>query len=320
MKPTPRHWTALTILGASTATTGVSFVLFKASVLAQEPFAAGESSWFIAAHNLTPRFAVGVLGLLALYRGRVLQLTRLEWTQAVFMALVSFGGCLLQTDGLQRSTAATTAFLTQFYVILIPLWWALIRRRRPSGWVLLAAGLVLAGVAVLARVDWQAFRIGRGEAEILLATFFFSLLLCAINWPAFATNRAERTTAAMFLIECGLFAAVSVATCRVPRHLFTPYASPSWLGLGVVTAVLGTAGPFLLINRWQRFIPATEAGLLYSFSPVIAALTEVALPAVLSVWVGINYANQPLTLALVTGGALILGANVLIQLRSPSRE
>jgi drug/metabolite transporter (DMT)-like permease len=305
----------LTILGAITATTGVSFVLFKASVLAQEPFAAGESTWFIAAHNLTPRFAVGVLGLLALYGGRVLQLTRREWMQAVFMALMSFGGCLLQTDGLQRSTAATTAFLTQFYVILIPLWWALIQRRRPSGWVLLAAGLVLAGVAVLARVDWQAFRLGRGETEILLATFFFSLMLCAINWPAFATNRAERTTAAMFLLECGGFGVVSVATCRVPMHLVTPYASPSWLGLVVVTAVLGTAGPFLLMNRWQRFIPATEAGLLYSFGPVIAALTEVALPAALSRWVGIDYPNQPLTLALVTGGALILGANVLIQLK-----
>jgi len=69
------------------------------------------------------------------------------------------------------------------------------------------------------------------------------------------------------------------------------------------------------MNRWQRFIPATEAGLLYSFGPVIAALTEVALPATLSRWVGIDYPNQPLTLALVTGGALILGANVLIQLR-----
>jgi hypothetical protein len=54
--------------------------------------------------------------------------------------------------------------------------------------------------------------------------------------------------------------------------------------------------------------------LLYSFSPVMAAVTETFLPAPLSRWIGIDYANQPLTISLVTGGALILGANVVIQL------
>ena len=314
MNPRARHASALVVLAVSTVFSGGSFVLAKASVLAQLPFATGESTWFIAAHNLAPRFAIGVLVLLALYRGRVLQLTRPEWNQAVFMAVASFAGCMLQTDGLQRTSAATTAFLTQFYVILVPLWWALMQRRRPSWSMLVPAMLVLAGVAVLARVDWHTFRIGRGELEILLATGFFSLLLCSLNWPAFATNRAPRTSAGMFLIETGLFAALSVATCRAPAHLFTPYASPGWLGIVVVVAVLGTTGPFVVNNHWQRFITPPEAGLIYSFSPVVAALMEVILPASLASWTGIAYANQPLTAVLVTGGALILGANVLIQL------
>jgi drug/metabolite transporter (DMT)-like permease len=81
-----------------------------------------------------------------------------------------------------------------------------------------------------------------------------------------------------------------------------------------LAAVLGSAGPFLLMNYWQRFITTTEAGLLYSFSPVMAALTETFLPAPLSRWIGIDYANQPLTFSLIIGGALILGANVVIQL------
>ncbi len=320
MNPGTRHWTALTILAASTLATGVGFVLFKASVLTQLPFAAGESTWFISAHNLVPRFAVGVLLLVALHGGRVLQLTRREWAQAVFMAVTSFAGCLLQNDGLQRTTAATTAFLTQFYVILIPLWWALIQRKRPSWPVLLASLLVLAGVAVLARVDWRTFRIGRGETEVLIATLFFSALLCSLNWPAFHNNRAERTSAAMFLVEGGLFAAVSLLTCRDPAHLLAPYSSLGWLGVMLAAAVLGTAGPFILMNRWQRFVPTAEAGLIYCFSPVIAALAEVVLPRPLARWVGIDYPNQPLTSALVIGGGLILGANALVQWKSSPAE
>lgn len=314
MNPRARHASALAILGASTAVSGAGFVLSKASVLAQLPFAAGESSWFISAHNLAPRFLLGALALVAFYRRRVLRLTRAEWTQALFLALASFAGCMLQTDGLQRTSAATTCFLTQFYVILIPLGWAFVHRKRPTVTVLLACLLVLAGVSVLAHIDWRTFRIGRGEGEILLATIFFSLMLGSINWPGFAANRADATSTMMFLLEGVLFAGLSIATCRDSAHLFAPYTSLGWLALVVATTLFLTAGPFVLINRWQRFIPPTEAGLIYSVGPVLTALTEAVLPVVLATWIGIAYANQPLTSTLVTGGALILGANLLIQL------
>ena len=81
----------------------------------------------------------------------------------------------------------------------------------------------------------------------------------------------------------------------------------------VASAVLGSVGPFVVMNHWQRFVTATEAGVLYSFGPVIATVAEVFLPAILSGWAGIAYANQPLTLSLFVGGALILAAYGLLQ-------
>lgn len=314
MNPSARHWTALGILAVCTFFSGASFVTYKASVLAQAPFAAGESTWFISAHNLAPRFLLGALLLVAVYGGRVLGLTGAEWRQAGFMALASFAGCLLQNDGLQRTTAGTAAFLNQFYVILVPFWMALLHRRWPSILTLVATVLVMAGVGLVARLDWTTLRVGRGEAELLLATVFFSLLLCSINWPAFAANRAERTSAAMFLMEAVLFSAIAGATVRDPVHLASPFTSPAWNALLLTATVLGTAGPFLFINRWQRFVTPTEAGLLYSFGPVVAALAETMLPAGIGRWTGLAYPNQPLTIALVAGGGLILAANVLVQL------
>lgn len=324
MTPRTQHWTALTILALATASASGSFVLFKASALAHAPFAVGESSWFLSAHDLVPRFLLGVLALLALHGFAALRLTRTEWAQAVFMAVTSFAGCMFQFDGLQRTTAGTTAFLTQLYVVLIPLWWALLKWRRPAfapaaagkpGWAIaLACGLVLVGVAVLARVDWATFRVGRGEAEVLVGAVFFSLLLSALSWPAFAGNRAERTSAGMFLLEAGLFALVSVATCREPTNLLAPYASPGWLSVMLATTVFGTIGPFVVMNHWQRSVTATEAGMLYCLGSVFAALAEIALPGLLSRWLGIDYANQPVTFTLAVGGAFILGANALLQL------
>ncbi|MBK8858490.1 MAG: EamA family transporter [Opitutaceae bacterium] len=308
-----RHRAAMVALVAVTITSNVGFVLYKASVMAHQPYAVGESSWFLSAHDLAPRFFLGALLLLALFGRSVMQLTRTEWRQTAFMAVTSFAGCMLQLDGLQRTSAATTSFLTQFYVVLIPLWWALLHRKRPDWRVPVACVLVLAGVAILARVNWETFRIGRGETEVLLGAVFFSFLLLSLNWPAFSANRAERTSAAMFLIEGALFSVLSLLTCREPANLVAPYSSPTWLTLMVASAVLGSVGPFVILNHWQRFITATEAGVLYSFGPVVATLSEVILPAVISGWAGIAYANQPLTMTLVVGGALILVANILLQ-------
>ncbi len=313
---TARHRAALVALSVATVSSNVGFVLFKSSVLAHQQHAVGESSWFVAAHDLAPRFILGVVLLALVFGARVLQLTRTEWRQAAFMAVTSFAGCMFQLDGLQYTTAATTSFLTQFYVVLIPLWWALLHRERPDWRVPVACVLVLAGVAILARVDWRTFTIGRGEAEVLLGAVCFSFLLVSLNWPAFAANRAERTSAGMFLLEGLLFAAVSVLVCREPANLVAPFAAPGWVALMVASTVFGTIGPFVMLNHWQRFITATEAGVLYSFGPVVATLSEVFLPAFVSGWVGITYANQPLTLTLVTGGALIIAANGLLQLKS----
>ncbi len=311
-----RHRAALVALGAATVSSNVGFVLFKASVLAHQQHAVGESSWFVAVHDLAPRFLLGVILLALLFGARVLQLTRTEWRQAAFMAVTSFVGCMLQLDGLQYTSAATTSFLTQFYVVLIPLWWAVLHRERPDWRVPVACVLVLAGVAIIARVDWRTFTIGRGEAEVLLGAVCFSFLLVSLNWPAFAANRAERTSAGMFLLEGLGFALVSVLTVRTPAHLVEPFTAPGWVALMVASTVFGTIGPFVMLNQWQRFITATEAGVLYSFGPVIATLSEVFLPALISGWVGITYANQPLTVTLVIGGALIIAANGLLQLKA----
>jgi len=310
-----RHWRAAGILLLATAASGLGFVFGKASLLMQGPFAPGESTWFLAAQNMVPRFALGVLLLGALHGAGVLRLTAREWAQAGFMAVCSFAGSMLQTDGLQYTTASVTAFITQFYVVLIPLWAALAHRRRP-GWPVFVAGLlVLAGVAELAQLDWRSFRLGRGETEVLAASGFFSLLVFGLTWEGWADNRPERAVAGMFAVETALFAALALALQRGPAGIAAPLFSPVWLALIGGVSILGTVGPFIVMSRWQRFVGATEAGLIYSLSPVFSAMGGLFLPGLLAGVCGIAYANETASRALVIGGLLILAANALVQLR-----
>ena len=71
------------------------------------------------------------------------------------IGLFASGGMLFQNDGLQFTAASTSAFLTQLYAILIPIWVGWRTRRNPGAVVWTSCALVLAGVAILGQFDWR---------------------------------------------------------------------------------------------------------------------------------------------------------------------
>jgi hypothetical protein len=76
---------------------------------------------------------------------------------------------------------------------------------------------------------------------------------------------------------------------------------------------------YMMMNRWQPHVTATEAGLLYGIEPVFASIFALFLPSMISRCTGINYANEHLTLHLFVGGAIIVLANILLQLKPPAK-
>jgi drug/metabolite transporter (DMT)-like permease len=314
---TKLHWQAIGVLVLCAASQGLGFIIGKASLLAQVALVPGESSWFIAAQNLAPRFAVGVILLVAVYGFRVLQLGRTEWLQAGVMASCSIAGCMFQLDGMQFTTASVAAFITQFFVVLIPIWAALANRRWPRGPVYCSVLLVVLGLGLLAGVDWRTMQLGRGETEMIIAAVFFSVMLFSINWPGFAANRPDRTTAGMFLIETLIFVLIALWTQQGEDSFFVPWHEWSWSLLVLGAAIVGSIGPFILIVRWQRLVTPTEAGMIYCLGPVFTLGCGVFLPGMLSQWTGVDYPNETITASIIAGGLLILAANALTQLWPP---
>jgi drug/metabolite transporter (DMT)-like permease len=241
--------------------------------------------------------------------------TRGELKQGLVIGLFASAGMLLQNDALQFTSASTSAFLTQFYAILIPVYVAVRARRNPGGRVWLSCALVLAGVAILGRFDWRELHLGRGEWETLLASVFFMGQILWLEKKEFAANRAFELTLVMFATEALVFAVLAGATAPSVAAMVVPWTSPVWLGFTVTLTVVCTLGAFGLMNAWQPKITATEAGLIYCVEPIFGSLAALFLPAVFSVWAMINYANETATWTLLVGGGLITAANILIQLK-----
>jgi drug/metabolite transporter (DMT)-like permease len=312
---TERHVHAVLMLVLANVFWGLSFPLIKATAFEHLQVLPGSSSWFITACLLAPRFLLGtaILGLAA--RAALRGMTRLEVRQGVILALFAVLGMIFQNDGLQYTAASTSAFLTQIYAILIPLWLALRRRRLPPAVVWMSCALVLAGVAILARFEWRELRFGRGEVETLLSSLFFMGQILTLDRSDFARNRPLPVTFVLFAVE----AVVSLVLLGVtaPRWADVPRLATSapWLGFTLALTLFCTVGAFTLMNTWQPRITATEAGLVYCLEPLFAACLALFLPALFSRWAGFDYPNETLTLNLLLGGGLITAANVLIQLK-----
>ncbi|HLP09230.1 MAG TPA: EamA family transporter [Opitutaceae bacterium] len=306
------------LLVIATLVWGLSFPLIKSLGELQRQLVPGSGSWLVTACTVGPRFLVAGAAL-ALFGLRRFGLPRaLELRQGLGLALFAGLGLLLQVDGLQYTDASVSAFLTQLYAVLIPLWVAGRTRRAPPWPVWAAGALVVIGVGVLGRVDVRAFRLGRGELETVLGSLFFMAQILWLERREFAANRVLPTTTAMFLALGVVFGGAALALAIRPVALLALAQSPAWLGITAALTAACTIFCFVVMNACQPRITATEAGLIYTLEPVSASALALFLPSWLSAWARIGYANERLTWHLVVGGLLLTAANVLVQL--PARR
>lgn len=299
---------------------GLSFPVIKALGLLHPQIWPEAGTWFSTLYLIAPRFVLATLIVAACWPRQVARVTRGELVQGVIIGLFASAGILFQSDGLQFTSASTSAFLTQLYAILIPVWLAVRGRKNPGARIWLCCALVLAGVAILGRFDWRELRFGRGEAETLLSSLFFMGQILWLEKKEFAANHPGRLTLVMLATE-GLVFAVAIGVIAPDMDaLVRPWTSIPWLGFTLTLTFFCTIGAFLLMNTWQPKITATEAGLIYCVEPIFATLLAAFLPAWFSAWAGIAYPNERMTWMLLVGGGLITLANVLLQIQPPKKK
>lgn len=294
---------------------GLSFPLIKAIALTHQRLLPESGTWFITAWAVGPRFLLAGTMLWLWQRRSLNNTTRNECLQGMALGLFSSAGMLFQTDGLQFTAASTSAFLTQLYAILIPVYLAIRARRMPPWTVWISCGLVLSGVAILGRFDWQEMSFGRGEAETLISSLFFMGQILMLEKKSFMGNRVLPVTMVMFTVQASIFLLLAGLTSPRVSNLLVPFQSLPWVVYTVTLAFFCTLGAYLIMNRFQPKITATEAGLIYCVEPVFGSLMALFLPALFSTWAAIDYANETATASLLVGGGLITAANVLIQLK-----
>jgi drug/metabolite transporter (DMT)-like permease len=308
------HLSVLALIGAALCW-GISFPLMKGLAQMQSGAYPEASSWFISSWGLALRFLMAGIIMLWWCRSLMKHITGNEWSQAIGLGIFTAGGMLLQMDGLSYTQASTSAFITQGYCVFLPLWLALRAWRFPHISVITSVILVMAGVGILAQLDWRNLHLGRGELETLGASLIFTAQILWVDRSAYAHNHMGRVSAVAFLITGACLLPLVFLTMPSWAHLGLVYASlPSLACLALLTLISTLAG-MLLMFFFQRGVGPVTAGIIYSSEPLFASGFAFFIPGLLSWWSGIAYANETLTSSLLIGGGLILAANLVVQLK-----
>jgi drug/metabolite transporter (DMT)-like permease len=310
------HGKAILLLILACLFWGISFPVSKALTLLYLQSMSGASSWFVVSLQGSLRFLLAGLLMLPFGWRELRSLREREVIQGLGLGLCGGAGMLLQMDGLAYTSASISAFLTQAYCILLPLY-HFSRNRTPPGFRdLLAIFMVVTGIGILANVDWNTFRIGRGELETLVSAVFFTFQILWLERPVFRPNRTRIVSTTMFLAMGLIFGLAAFCTRPDQMNYATAIDSFPKIFLTFLLVFFCTLLAFNLMNHCQPAITSTEAGIVYTTEPLFTTVFALFLPAQLSVLAHIDYANERFSLAVMSGGGLILLANLLLQIRS----
>ncbi len=262
-----RPLVADSVLLGITALWGATFVAVKDALESADAF-----SW------LALRFWVAALAaaVLAALRRRSSIEPIIDWPTAragALLALFLFGGFVLQTLGLQRTTPSRSAFITGLAVLLVPFLAVLVTRRWPR-----VPSLVGVALAVLGLEQLTGAGLGQPTAEptrlgdllTLGCAFAFALQI------VFTERWAKRRSAAA-LVAAQLFVTAVLATAALPFTARRVDWNLGFVGALVFCGVFASALAVTVQTWAQARTSSVRAALIFSLEPVFAALYSVAL-------------------------------------------
>lgn len=316
----PLHGHAVRMLAIATLFWGLSFPVMKSIGKVQAQLLPEASTFFTTSLAVIARFAISAL-IIGIVSARTLRkVTWLEFYQGAGLGFFGGIGLIFQMDGLNYTSASTSAFLTQSYCFIIPIITAVRERHPPSLRVVLCTILMMTGIGILTQLDPRDLKLGRGEIETLIGSLIFTGQILWLERPMFARNNVNHFSFVMFVVTALIAVPCALVTVKKAADFARAFDSIPVAALIIVLVLFCTMTAYMMMNRWQPHVTATEAGLLYGIEPVFASVFALFLPAFISSLAKIDYANEELTRHLFIGGSLIVLANVFLQLKPPAKE
>ena len=286
MQPAAQSRLATVLLVALTAVWGSTFFLIRDLVEVIPPV-----------DFLAVRFSLAAAIMLVLFWRPLRALTRRQVLIGVGLGALYGLAQIFQTQGLATTPASVSGFITGTYVVLTPIFTALLLRERVPGSTWAAVGLATAGLALL---SLNGFSVGVGEAITLFAAALYALHIVGLG--RFTSSESATGLSVVQMVVIALVCLVGA----LPDGVVLPTTAAQWAS--VLYMVVFASILSLWVQTWaQAHMPATRAAIVMTLEPVFAAFFAVTL------------GDETLTWRMVLGGALVLTAMYAVELLARRR-
>ncbi|MGH3367330.1 MAG: DMT family transporter [Nocardioidaceae bacterium] len=246
---------------------------------------------------LAVRFTIAAVAVFAIAPRTVLRLSPAARRRGCLLGLVYGVAQIVQTYGLEHTSASVSGFVTGMYVVCTPLLagWLLRQHVGAISWV--AVGLATVGLAVL---SLNGIVVGYGEAVTFVSAVLYALHIVGLGaW----SNPADAF--GLSVLQVGVIALVCNVSA-VPGGIVLPQTPADWTSVVYMALVAGTFA--LVAQTWaQAHLAPTRAAIIMTMEPVFAASFAVLL------------GGELLTARMLVGGGFVLAAMLLVEL-APRRK
>ena len=263
----------------TTAVWGGSFVVMKDSLERQDVIS-----------FLATRFLIAGLLMLAYRPYSLVRLGKTLWIRATFLGFLLAAGFIFQSVGLTKTTVSSTGFITGLYLVFTPLISWLLLKRHILRLQLLAVFVATLGLYLIA---YNGIEYGFGEFLVLISAVLFAMQIVAVGEWSNGKN-AYPLALIQILVAALLFVMISFKDgYQVPPD------GSVWIAI-LFTALFATFLGFLIQVKAQAIMTATAAGVILAMEVPFAFIF------------GLYFDNDPLTLRIASGGALVMGAMAMV--------
>ena len=246
---------------------------------------------------LAVRFTIAAVVMLVAFWRPLRALDRRQVGVGVVLGVLYGLAQIAQTQGLATTPASVSGFITGTYVVLTPVFTALILREKVAGSTWGAVALATVGLAML---SLNGFSIGVGEAITLLAAALYALHIVGLG-----RYSASKIAIGLSVVQM-LVIAVLCLVGAAPGGIALPNGVGQWAS--VLYMVVFASILALWAQTWaQAHLPATRAAIIMTVEPVFAALFAVTL------------GDESLTTRMLLGGALVLTAMCAVEILARRR-
>jgi drug/metabolite transporter (DMT)-like permease len=263
-------------------TWGAAFVLMK-DAIEQQPYM----------DFLATRFTIAAFAMILLRPFVALKMQSGDLKYGALIGVVLAFGYITQTIGLELTTAATSGFLTGLYVVFTPLIAWLFVKYKISGRVAIGVLFSIFGLAIFSRAA-QSVEFQVGQIWLVVCA-----VLYAIHILLLGKYGQGRNSYRFAMLQIAFVAIVTWGFAIVDGYQPPPNFEV-WFAI-LFTALLSTVMAFWIQTWAQTLLDPARVALLIT--------SEVIWTAVLAIGMG----QEPLTLAIVVGGGMMLTAMLIVE-------